>query len=93
MKRSYTSNTVNTSPTERSTILNGILSQSNSLEWNGYKVWVNIFAQNKFSTGEWVDWSYITNSNDNTLSDHESVLKVFLQSSKEANIQIGLFDE
>ena len=32
MKRSYTSNTVNTSPTERSTILNGILSQSNSLE-------------------------------------------------------------
>ena len=92
MKRSYTSNTVMTTPAERTTMLSGIITQAESLEANGYDVLVHIFAQDKLLSGEGIDWSYITNGTDGVLSDHEAVFKTFLSKASTANIKIGLFD-
>ena len=92
MRKQYPTNTVNITPAERTTMFNGIIDQATRLQSKGYSVLVHVFAQNKFSLSEGVDWSYIDNANDGVLSPHEAVLSTFLHQAQSKGIQVGLFD-
>ena len=82
MKRKYQTNTVNITPEQRALVLTGIINQASLLQANGYTILINIFAQDKFTTSEATDWSYIENASDTILSPHEGIFKSFLQSSQ-----------
>ena len=92
MKRQYPTNTVNVSPAERTTTYNGIINQATALQSQGYTMMVHIFAQDKFSMGEGIDWSYIENASDGVLSAHEGVFATFLKQTQSKGIKVGLFD-
>ena len=92
MKKQYPTNTVNVTPAERTTTYNGIINQATALQSQGFTMMVHIFAQDKFSMGEGIDWSYIENANDGVLSPHESVLSTFLKQTQSKGIKVGLFD-
>lgn len=92
MKRQYPTNTVNVTPAERTTTYNGIINQATALQSQGYTMMVHIFAQDKFSMGEGIDWSYIENANDGVLSAHEGVFATFLKQAQSKGLKVGLFD-
>ena len=82
MKKQYPTNTVYVSPSERTATYNGIINQATVLQSKGYSMMVHIFAQDKFSMGEGIDWSYIENAGDGVLSAHEGVFATFLKQAQ-----------
>jgi hypothetical protein len=91
-RKQYQSNTVTVTPAERTATFDGIINQATRLQSKGYSVLVHVFAQDKFSMGEGIDWSYIDNANDGVLSPHESVFRSFLGQAQSHGLKVGLFD-
>jgi hypothetical protein len=82
--------TVNATPIQRQSMLNGVLNQAKVLQADGYSVAVHLFAQNKSNTTEGTDWSYW-----NTVPGDEpstTVLATFVRETNQANIALWLFD-
>lgn len=84
------SNIITSSPEERSTILNGILREADAVANAGYSITINLFAQNKLSSNETVDWSY------GSLTSHSNPLRKilfdFISQAHSAGIAIQIFN-
>jgi hypothetical protein len=89
----YTQNpseTVTLQPLQRQTMLNGVLSQAEALQAQGFSVAIHLFAENKSAADEATDWSYwqtAPGSDANT-----SVLTTFVNDANVAHIPLWLFD-
>jgi len=75
---------------QRSRILKGIIAQGQWLKSRGYKVNVSLFAENKASTSEGVDWSYWHGSSPSGAT--AALLKGFIAELKAKKIGFWLFD-
>jgi hypothetical protein len=89
----YTKNTAETvtaTPLQRQAELAGVVTQAKALQSQGFTVAVHLFAQDKASTAEAVDWSYwqVTPSD----TPDTVVLTTFVRDLKTANIPLWLFD-
>jgi len=80
------------SPEVRQSILTTIDQQALSLKKQGYKVTINMFAQDKTKTSEETDWSYWPN-NDPFSSPAAPVLTSFIQKLNQQNIDFWLYDQ
>jgi hypothetical protein len=78
-------------PERRTDVLNGILSQAQTLKEKGYKVSIHLFAEDKGSTTEATDWSYF--GNDTVLTSPASpVFANFASRLNQNDIEFWLFD-
>ncbi len=81
------------SSSERKQTLDSIVDQTNILLRDGYNVTINIFAENKLSDKEGVNWSYWDNKNFNDKqSTHANLFTEFVKELKQKNVKISLFD-
>lgn len=78
-------------PELRGAILEDILSEAVAAESQGLGVSVNIFAQNKSSDTEGVNWSYWSGGPDGNNPD-QSALVGFIAKARQAGIDLSLFD-
>lgn len=84
------SQTVTALPVERQTMLQGVIAQAKILQGQGFSVSIHLFAEDKSSTSEAVDWSYWKTSpgtDANTV-----VFTTFAHDAAEAAIPLWLFD-
>ncbi len=71
---------------QRKSILEDILVELLKVQDDGYRVWVNIFAQDKSITREATDWSY-------TKSEGEKIIfQEFVSQLLASDIEIGIYD-
>lgn len=76
---------------ERASILDSITQEATLLKKAGYTITVNIFAENKLSLKEGVDWSYWQAGNPNK-SSHAPLFTKAIRELSENGINISLFD-
>ncbi|MDD5083659.1 MAG: hypothetical protein PHT88_01810 [Candidatus Moranbacteria bacterium] len=88
----YTIGNSPVSADERAQIFQSILGQANALTSQGFKTWINIFAENKMAVDEKTDWSYLDATQNKTLSPHESALKKFIDDARGSGVALSLFD-
>lgn len=84
------SKTVHLSLNERKAILEDILTTAENIrdyQQNEYRVSINLFSENKSSTNEATDWSYLQDV------DSTTVLKDFLAQADEAGMPVSLYDK
>lgn len=84
------SKTVHLSLNERKAILEDILTTAENIrdyQQNEYRVSINLFSENKSSTTEATDWSYLQDV------DSTTVLKDFLAQADEAGMPVSLYDK
>ncbi len=89
--KAWNGKTITLSPTERQTILADILSQARNLQVSGYKVSLNLFAENKLATKEAINWSYWSGGNIDT-SPSTRAFKTLAHDLRASNIDLWLFD-
>ena len=90
--RQHTNNvaaTVTMTPVGRQALLDGALAQVKGLQGQGFAVSVHLFAQDKASVGEAVDWSYWQTPADSANTD---VFATFAHDLTAANIPLWIFD-
>jgi hypothetical protein len=78
------------SPIERQVMLNEVLSQAKSLQEQGLSVAIHLFAEDKSSTSEAIDWSYwqtVPSSGSGT-----AVFTTFVHDAMAAHVPLWLFD-
>jgi hypothetical protein len=78
-------------PEQRVDVLNGIITQAQSLKKQGYNVSINLFSQNKGSTAEATDWSYFSDASVTT-SRASPVFANFAARLNQDGIPLWLFD-
>jgi hypothetical protein len=82
--------TVTLSPTQRQSMLNGVLSQAELLQAQGFNVAIHLFAQDKSAASEATDWSYW---HDQPGGDsNTAVFTTFVHDITTAGIPLWLFD-
>jgi hypothetical protein len=82
--------TITASPAQRQAMLDGTIAEAKGLQGQGFSVSIHLFAENKASTSEAIDWSYwqtTPGSDANT-----TVFTTFVHDATTANIPIWLFD-
>jgi len=77
-------------PSLRRKILTGILEEVVKLKKMGYQVSVNLFAENKLSSGEATDWSYWHDPREN--SPGMDVFRDFMRTASDSRVHVSLFD-
>lgn len=89
----YTTDTekrVSITANERKAILTDILTTAEATQdyqQNEYRVFVNLFSEDKSEANEATDWSYFQNS------ENKAVLKDFLTKANERSIPVSLYDK
>lgn len=78
---------VEISPEQRTEIWNRILDQIRQVSETGFKVTVDLFAEQKFWAGEDTDWSY------NGRPEDRQLLKDIAAAAAEAGISLTIFDQ
>ena len=81
---------VEISPADRKAILDGILEELmkvRNYQQNEYRIFVNLFAENKAKKPEATDWSYLQDTNSTT------ILKGFIKQLNTAKIDLSLYDD
>lgn len=81
---------VSMSPSQRQEILDGILGEARHVQEEGYRVFVNIFAQDKSTVSEETNWSYWENPLEE--STHLHTFIDFMSQAQQQGIPISLFD-
>lgn len=81
--------TVTMTPVGRQALLSGAVAQAKGLQGQGFTVSVHLFAQDKASVGEAVDWSYWQTPGDSANTD---VFTTFAHDLRSANIPLWIFD-
>lgn len=75
----------------RKTILDGVLSEAQKAQDRGFKVWINLFSENKSDTPETTDWSYWHNTK--VLNTKEqSIFKDFIAELNQNKIGVSFYD-
>ncbi len=82
--------TIHPLPEQRKDLLAGVLVQAKKLKDDGYKVSINLFAQDKSATEEATDWSYW--QSDPKTSPASIVFSDFARDVKANNMELWLFD-
>jgi len=78
------------STNDRKAILSSILDVANGVQdyqQNGYRVSINLFAENKSDVSEATDWSYFQDA------DSKTILKEFLVKADDLGLPISLYDK
>ncbi len=83
--------TVTLAPAKRADMLNGILDEALKLKTAGYRIRINLFAENKRTVAEATDWSYWPTGGQLT-SPHMPVFTAFARRAAQAQIPLSLFD-
>jgi len=81
---------VDIAPADRKAILEGILEELKrvrTFQQNEYRVFVNIFAEDKSKKQEATNWSYFMNE------DNKEVFRDFVTQLKTANINLAIYDD
>ncbi len=92
--RKYTDNPdrqTSVTPERRADVLNGILTQAQTLKKQGYHVSINVFSQDKSNASEATDWSYFSDSTVTT-SPASPVFANFASRLNQNGIPLWLFD-
>ncbi|NTW14234.1 MAG: hypothetical protein HGA31_04365 [Candidatus Moranbacteria bacterium] len=79
------------SASERSIVMNDILAEAEKLQDQGFRVMINIFAENKSGTSENIDWSY--GNLTNTKNPYRAILFDFISRTADNGIGLSLFNE
>ena len=90
----YTNNaaqTITATPVQRQAMLDGVISQAKTLQSQGFTVDVHLFAENKATTSEAIDWSY-WQTQPPMIPQDSAVLTTFIHDLAGANIPLWLFD-
>lgn len=80
-------NLVRLSADDRAAMLNSILANASDLKNRGYRVAINLFAQDKRETDEGIDWSYLK-----TAADQEALFALISNAAK-AGIPLWFYDD
>ncbi|HET7059883.1 MAG TPA: hypothetical protein VFH99_00995 [Candidatus Saccharimonadales bacterium] len=78
-------------PERRTDVLNGIITQAQTLKKQGYHVSINLFSQDKSNASEATNWSYFSDSNVTT-SPASPVFANFAARLQNNDIPLWLFD-
>lgn len=78
------------SPAARQTMLDGVIGQATWLQSQGFSVAVHLFAEDKSTTSEAIDWSYWHGQP--TATPEVMVFKTFVGELQAAGMQLWLFD-
>jgi len=89
MYASSPAETVANTPLQRQAMLNGVLAEAEGLQGQGFTVSIHLFAQDKASDSEGIDWSYWQAPGD---SPNTAVFKEFAHQLFTANIPLWIFD-
>ena len=89
--RAWNGQVIKLSAAKRQAILNNIIKQAKILKSSGFKVSINLFAQNKFYVSEGINWSY-WKSGAISASPYRDVLKTFVHDVHANNINLWLYD-
>ncbi len=89
--KAYNGQIIKLTPAQRQAILNDIITQAKTVKANGFKVAINIFAENKFNTSEGIDWSYWPKGKADSSPD-TAVFTSFVHNLKAAGLKLWLFD-
>jgi hypothetical protein len=81
--------TVTMDPAGRQRLLDGALAGAKSLQSQGFTVSMHLFAQDKTTTGEAIDWSYWKTPGDSANTD---VFTTFVHDLTAANMPLWIFD-
>ena len=81
---------ITTTPEQRQQTLTSIVTQAKALQAD-YTVSVNLFAKDKSTESEHVNWSYWQTGKYST-DPHADALKTFLEQLHERNIELSLYD-
>ncbi|NJS41938.1 hypothetical protein HC766_06645 [Candidatus Gracilibacteria bacterium] len=71
---------------QRKTLLDDILVEVFKAEEDGYRIWVNLFAEDKSETTEATDWSYLESEGGKV------IFKEFVQQLNDNEVELALFD-
>jgi hypothetical protein len=85
------SQTVTASPTARHRSLTGVVNEAISLKRQGFAVEVHLFAEDKASTSEAIDWSY-WQSKPSDDPQNAAVLATFVRDLEASHIPLWLYD-
>jgi hypothetical protein len=83
--------TVTLTPVQRQAMLNGVIDQASVLRTTGLNPSVHLFAENKSSTTEGIDWSYWAKGQANE-SPASAVFKTFVHDISAKGIPLWIFD-
>lgn len=83
---------VEVSPETRQAIMTGVRDEAKKLQDLGFKVSVNLFAQDKSESSEETNWSYWAPGQQNT-SQHSLVFRDFAANLQARGIELWLFDQ
>ena len=89
----YTQNaaqTLTASPQQRQTMLNGVIAEAKALKAQGFSVDIHLFAQDKSSVSEAIDWSYWKTQPGNDANT--AIFTTFAQEASTSGIPLWLFD-
>lgn len=75
----------------RKLILDNTITEIRKAQERGFKIWVNIFAEDKSITSEQTDWSYWHDVKD-TMTPDKIIFKDFLFELNQNKIEISLYD-
>lgn len=82
---------VSVTPAQRLSLLNDVIAQLKSLQAQGFHTSMHLFAQNKSSSPEGIDWSYWP-SNNSTTSPSTYAFRAFAHNLQENHVPLWLFD-
>lgn len=88
---SISEDTVAISASMRKDIFVRIASEAELIQRAGYSVWINIFSEDKSSTVEATDWSYITKAGET--SQHAAIFTEAILQFNNKGINVSLFDQ
>lgn len=74
------------SVTKRKAILNNTLQVLKEAQDQGYRVWINVFAEDKSKLNEATNWSYLDNE------ESRIIFREFIPKLKEQDVTLSIFD-
>lgn len=83
--------TVYEDPSERGELLDKTIEEALVAKGKGYKVWINLFSENKSDTPEATDWSYWQDYKSDE-DPNKYILKDFLKKAYTNELGLSLFD-
>ena len=89
--KAWNNQTITLNPVQRLAILTDIVSQATKLQNKGYEVTINLFAENKISTSEGINWSYWDSGTIDT-SPYVDTFLDFVKQLRVNNIGLSLAD-
>jgi hypothetical protein len=79
------------SQAQRQAVMKGIVAQAAAVQGRGYKVSIHLFAEDKYTTEEAIDWSYWDKGDSDTAS-FKPVFRAFVADMRKNNIPLWIFD-